>query len=513
MFLFSFFTPALHQNSIVNKLDTIDFGCIMIKRLILFLTILSELIMAQDIEFANNLYFKYQTYKEQTITARRFKQLNILPLIDRLQDKNIFSVNKVGESSQKRPIFLINAGKGKTKIFLWSQMHGDESTATGAIFDIFNFLTADDEFNEFRNDLLNKVTIYFMPMVNPDGAEVFQRRNDFEIDINRDAVSLQTPEGRVLKETFDKLKADFGFNLHDQSTLYTAGHTFKSAVLSFLAPAENFEKSVSVVRGNAMKLIGHLSNILSSFIPGHLAKYSDDFEPRAFGDNFQKWGTSTILIESGGWENDPEKLYIRELNFIALLSAFKSIADQSYKTESLETYENIPFNEKDLMNLVIRNVLFEKNGIKSKIDIGITRTEINCNDSKDFYYKSTIEDIGDLSTFFGYEDFNFDGMEIFVGKTLPQKLNSASEIENLNFKQLYEGGYTNVQIDSALYKADFTSVPINIKIFNKSDAKLTIGEIPNFIIRKNGHVKYSVINGFLIDIENIPANIKNGLIL
>ncbi len=486
----------------------------MIKYFILLILFLSELTMAQDIDFANNLYFKYQNYKEQSLTNRRFKQSEILPLIDRLKDNDIFTVNKVGESSQKRPIFLINAGKGKIKIFLWSQMHGNESTATMAIFDIFNFLKSNDEFNDFRNDLLNKVSIYFMPMVNPDGAEIFQRRNDFEIDINRDAISQQTLEGRVLRETFDSLKANFGFNLHDQSTLYSAGHTFKSAVLSFLAPAENFEKSIDDVRSNAMKLIGHLNNVLSVLIPGHIAKYSDDFEPRAFGDNFQKWGTSTILIESGGWKNDPEKQFIRKLNFIALLSSFKSISDQSYKNETLESYENIPFNEEDLMDLIIRNVKFNLNGNEYKIDIGINRSEINFNNSKEFYYQSVIEDVGDLSTYFGYEDYNFEGMEIFIGKTSPKKFDSLSEIENLNFKNLYDEGFTNVFLDSKYYNENFTSLPLNLikDINHNSTDKIKLDDIPNFIIKKNGYLKYAVINGFLVDVENIPQKFKNGIV-
>ncbi len=505
----------MHQISNVNKLDTNNFGYSMIKIIFLSLLILSETLMAQDIEFANNIYFKYQNYKEPTLTSRRFRQSDILPLIDRLREKNIFSVNKVGESSRKRPIFLISAGNGKTKIFLWSQMHGDESTATGAIFDIFNFLSRDDEFNGFRNDLLSKVTIYFMPMVNPDGAEVFQRRNDFEIDINRDAISLQSPESRVLKDTFDSLKADFGFNLHDQSILYSAGHTFKNAALSFLAPAENFEKTISETRSDAIKLIGKMNNILSSLIPGHIAKYKDDFEPRAFGDNFQKWGTSTILIESGGWKDDPEKQYIRKLNFVALVSAFNCISNQSYKSEPLETYDNIPFNEEDLMNLIIRNVSFKKNGFNYKADIGITRTEFNTNSCKDFYYKSSVEDIGDLSTFFGYEDFNFDGMEIQIGKTFPQKFNSVPEIEKLNFKKLYDEGYTNLLIDSSVFKEKFISLPINLKYKDDEigDSNMKIGDVPNFIIKKNGQVRYIIINGFLIESENIPTKFKNGLLL
>src|SRR5688500_2706281 len=41
-------------------------------------------------------------------------------------------VNEVGKSAQGREIFQIEWGKGAKKIFLWSQMHGDEPTATPA---------------------------------------------------------------------------------------------------------------------------------------------------------------------------------------------------------------------------------------------------------------------------------------------------------------------------------------------------------------------------------------------
>ncbi len=482
----------------------------MVKYLLLSILFLSELLMAQDMDFFNGLFYSYDNYKESSLTNRRFKQTDILPLIDQLKEN--FQISKVGESVQKRSIFLIKCGEGKTKIFLWSQMHGDESTATMAIFDILNFLNANDSYNEFRNDLLKKVTIYFLPMVNPDGAEIFQRRNDFDIDINRDAISQQTPEGRILKETFDTLKANFGFNLHDQSTLYSAGHTFRSAVLSFLAPAENYEKTIDTVRSNAIKLIGYLNNILSTYIPGHIAKYSDDFEPRAFGDNFQRWGTSTILIESGGWKDDPEKQFIRKLNYIALLSAFKSIADQSYKSEPLETYDKIPFNERDLMDLIIRNVRYQKDGYEYKIDIGINRSEISYNNSKNFFYKSIIEDIGDLSTYFGYEDYNLDDMKISEGKTYPQKFGSFSEIEKLNLEQFYESGFTNVILNSQAYAEKYSPLPINIltETSHEVSHQIRIGEIPNFIIKNSGKVRYAVINGFLIDVKNLPINFKNG---
>ncbi|GAH27551.1 unnamed protein product, partial [marine sediment metagenome] len=58
---------------------------------------------------------------------------------------------------------------------------------------------------------------------------------------------------------------------------------------------------------------------IQKYAPGQVGRYNDDFEPRAFGDNIQKWGTSTILIESGGFQNDTEKQEIRKLNYVSIL--------------------------------------------------------------------------------------------------------------------------------------------------------------------------------------------------
>ena len=99
-------------------------------------------------------------------------------------------------------------------------------------------------------------------MVNPDGAERFKRRNFYDIDLNRDASRLQCPEAVILKSVFDSLKADFGFNLHDQSHRYSVGNSFRTATISFLAPAYNYEKDFNDVRGNAVKLIGNMYQAL-----------------------------------------------------------------------------------------------------------------------------------------------------------------------------------------------------------------------------------------------------------
>ncbi len=469
--------------------------------------------MAQYRDFTTQLNSSYENFREKSLTNRRFKHSDIKPLIENLKKSSLFTVKQEGVSARNREIYLISIGKGNTKVFLWSQMHGDESTATMALFDIFNFFTQSGRFDDFKKKVLEKLTIYFMPMVNPDGAEVFERRNYYQIDLNRDASREQSPESRILKAAFDSIKADFGFNLHDQSIYYSAGRTFKSAAISFLAPAVNYEKTVNPVRKKAMQLIGELDKVLSDFIPGHIGKYSDDYEPRAFGDNFQTWGTSTILIETGGWKDDPEKQFLRKMNFIALLASFKSIAEEGYAKESVETYEAIPFNEKDnLMDLVLRNLDYTVNGQKIKIDIGINRTERNKDSARSFFSIGRVTDIGDLSVFSGYEDYDLTGMEIHRGKTYSKRIASYEELKGMDFKDLYSQGITNAEADFSP-EHEYLEFPINIVKSTQDNKRITVDGPANFYITHLGKVEYVIVNGFFIETNNPHTDGVNGEVI
>jgi hypothetical protein len=467
--------------------------------------------MAQDYDFANRLYYDYEEFKETSLTHRRFKHRDIKSLIDKLDDN--FNVQGKGFSAERREIYLIKIGTGKKKVFLWSQMHGDEPTATMALFDMFNFFSSQNNYANIKEDILSNVTIYFMPMVNPDGAEIYKRRNIFDIDINRDAVRQATPEGIILRTTFEELQADFGVNLHDQSTRYTAGVSGRSAAISFLAPAFNYEKSQNDVREKATRLTGDMINVLSRFIPGHIAKYNDDFEPRAFGDNFQKWGTSTILIESGGWRNDPEKQFLRKLNFIAILTALKSISDNGYMKTSTDVYEKIPFNERYIIDLIVRGLKTKKADKEFIIDVGINRNEINIENSGAFYYRSNVEDLGDLSVFYGYEDYDFTGFEIEEGKILDTEFTSIDEVKKLDYFDLFSKGYTGVYLNSYI-EEKFIDFPLNIylKRFYQPNNYVDLGETPNYVIKKEGEVLYVIVNGFIYNLKSKTGEIKNSLI-
>src|SRR5687767_893649 len=102
-----------------------------------------------------SLWNDYDRYKEPLITNRFFKHSDIVPLIGKHTDAGLFRNEVLGTSTQGRSIHHLTMGHGKTKVLLWSQMHGDESTATMALFDLFNFFAAKDEYDSLRKFLLS----------------------------------------------------------------------------------------------------------------------------------------------------------------------------------------------------------------------------------------------------------------------------------------------------------------------------------------------------------------------
>ncbi len=90
-----------------------------------------------------------------------------------------------------------------------------------ALADLFRFLGEHAD-HPLVKQLRANTTLHVFPIVNPDGAARFQRRNAQGIDLNRDARMLATPEARTLKALFDQVKPKYGFNLHDQRVGYRA---------------------------------------------------------------------------------------------------------------------------------------------------------------------------------------------------------------------------------------------------------------------------------------------------
>jgi hypothetical protein len=318
--------------------------------------------------------------------------------------QGLLRCEELGKSLEGRSINLVSCGKGNQRVLLWSQMHGDEYTATLALLDIFNFIARSANGEKWIREMLDETTLYFLPMLNPDGAERRQRRTAQNIDMNRDARTLMTPEARLLRQAHQKLKPQFAFNLHDQE-LSTVGDTPEVAAIAFLAPSLDRKRSTPHVRIRAMRVAALMTRVLCQFIPKNIAAYNDTFEPRAFGDNMQQWGTSTVLIESGHWPKDRKKSFVRKLNFVCILTALRCIGNGSYQDAELDLYKELPQNGKGMYDIILRDIVLEHPAPPTgelhavqrwshTVDIGLT---IPPNSHPDPLIV-TVRDVGDLST-------------------------------------------------------------------------------------------------------------------
>ncbi|PRY55176.1 zinc carboxypeptidase [Arcticibacter pallidicorallinus] len=450
-----------------------------------------------------SIWQSYDRYQEQGIQHLMVKHTEIQPLINKHLASGLLRSGLQGTSVQGRSINHLVAGKGKTKVLLWSQMHGDESTATMALFDIFNFLSAADENDSFRRLLMEKLELHFVPMINPDGAELWKRRNAMDIDINRDARALTTPEGRFLMKVADEIKPRFGFNLHDQNALHSVGSSSKPATISFLAPAYNHARDMNETRENAAKMIILMNRTLQKYLPDQVAKYNDAHEPRGFGDTFQKKGISTILIESGGYLNDPQKQYIRKLNFYVLLSALHAIAKEAYEQEDVERYYSIPENGRFLFNVVIRNAEIVKDSLRYRTSVGINHYTSLDATRKRLNYRGAIDELADMHDNYGYHDVDAASLLSVPGKVIAMKKDEWEKLSLKSEAALLRQGYLYIRFSDQ--RSPTGPVPNRLlNLINGSPLSLSIAlyQNANFVLAaRDGKPAYAVVNGFLIDLN------------
>ncbi|WP_036384668.1 M14 metallopeptidase family protein [Muricauda sp. MAR_2010_75] len=310
------------------------------------------------------------------------------------------SIEEIGQSVLKVPIHSFILGHGSKHILMWSQMHGNESTTTKAVWDMANFLRSNDP---LAKAILENCTLMVVPMLNPDGAKAYTRVNANAVDLNRDAKQLTQPESVALRKLFEDFKPDYCFNLHGQRTLFSAGQVEKPATVSFLSPSSNAARDITPTRVKAMKLIAAMNAMLQKLIPGQVGRYDDGFNDNCVGDSFQMLGVPTVLFEAGHYPNDYEREQTRKYIFLALIEALKTASTDSLGQFSTGDYFNIPANGKLFYDILVKNPQVLNPALSGGSAIGIRFKEILENDI--IRFKPEIIDVGNLNGFFGHQTF------------------------------------------------------------------------------------------------------------
>lgn len=324
---------------------------------------------------------------------------------------NLKSTQKtqIGTSFLGNEIYKLSFGTGEKRLLIWSQMHGNESSGTRAMFDVINFF---EQNSELAQTILSNLTIDFIPMLNPDGSNVNTRRNAIGIDINRDFLAKESTEIHVLLNQIEKGNYQTLFNLHDQRTIFNVGQTAKPATLSFLAPSYNVEEDVNEVRQKTMGIIQAMNTELQKVIPGCVGRYTSEFYPMSTGDNFTKMGYPCVLFEAGHFPDDYQRNETRKYNTLAIISGFYSIA---IKTDfPFDEYLSIPQNGQKYLDIILHNVSVQNGENSSIVDLGIY-FEDEYNEELNLVEQiAKIIEIGDLRKFIGHLEIDAE-KQIYKG--------------------------------------------------------------------------------------------------
>lgn len=351
---------------------------------------------------SNIFISQYPFLKDTNLKGRYINFEAISPSLQNLEKH--FPIKNEGFSILKNPIPSINIGNGPTKILAWSQMHGNETTTTKAVFDVLNFLK---QKNATVEAFLQNCCVKIIPMLNPDGAKLYTRENANKTDLNRDAYNREEVESIVLRNILDEFQPNFCLNLHDQRTIFSAGGKEKPAILSFLAPSSDAERSITPPRKEAMQIISAIQADLPENIRHNIGRYDDSFNRNCTGDTFMGLQIPTILFEAGHVSGDYQREETRMYTATAILSALSNISTGAYKSYDYQDYFMIPENMQLFYDVVIRNVILEE----KKVDIGIQFKEVLEGDNIKFI--PVIQKISPDIQQFGHQEYDAKGEKVF----------------------------------------------------------------------------------------------------
>jgi hypothetical protein len=349
-----------------------------------------------------NLEELFTQYKEESITGRYLTLDHIEPLLDKINQND--HVKIIGKSVLDKPIYSYQIGTGTTRIYLWSQMHGNESTTTKALFDFINILNSGSDFAE---KLLKNFTFYAIPILNPDGATLYTRENANKVDLNRDSQNLTQPESRILREVFESFKPDYCFNLHDQRTIFGAGSTGKPATVSFLAPSYNEAREINENRLKAINLIAGINDVLQQYIPNQIGRFDDSFNINCIGDTFQFLGAPTILFEAGHFANDYEREITRKYIFFSLVTSFELLSENDLVGNRIDDYLNISQNKVIFYDFMYKNIKINYDGIEIITNFAAQYKEELIENK--IHFNAYVVEVGELENYFGH--YEYDGKE------------------------------------------------------------------------------------------------------
>ena len=234
----------------------------------------------------------------------------------------------------------------KLRVMLFAQQHGDEPAGKEALTLLLARIAG------FELDrLLSRIDLIIVPQMNPDGAELRQRRTADDVDLNRSHLLLSSPETRGLHDLFDAWWPEVTMDIHEYSPYSRAWSDsgfVKSAdvqlgLLTNLnsSGALRFYERDSVFPSvsSAMQKSGYSFHEYIVGSPGDFIRYSTT-EPNDGRQSFGILNTLSFIQEGRGGRELEEGLERRARSQCASIEAFLAFcAGHSAEIRALVAHE------------------------------------------------------------------------------------------------------------------------------------------------------------------------------
>ncbi len=159
------------------------------------------------------------------------------------------------KSEQGRELYVAKIGEGPKKVWVQSRIHGDEPYGTEASLQLLQMLISNQS-SDYKT-MLEELTMYIIPMYNPDGSEMNTRTtmlidqetgeprrnnngNPITIDLNRDWAMDQfnAVESKAWYSYWSDVQPDYALDIHHQGlkTSYDTGEAITMSLGISLAP-------------------------------------------------------------------------------------------------------------------------------------------------------------------------------------------------------------------------------------------------------------------------------------
>lgn len=206
----------------------------------------------------------------------------------------LVSVASVGHSAGgTRQIWLVRLADPKTdpahtpRILVLCRQHGDEPASTEALLNLIHGVAAGGD-PALRSELAH-VTLYVVPMVNPDGAGAGTRRNAVNADLNRDWGRWSQPETRAVAAAAKSIRPALVVDAHN----WDGNDEYNADCLEIPREMES-------VQGRAAHAWQHqeVQDLAASGYAVHPTAWGDNSDPHLAHRWFMRQGIPSVLVET-----------------------------------------------------------------------------------------------------------------------------------------------------------------------------------------------------------------------